>query len=663
MHLYVILLLKKYFSMPLAVSNIVALGTLVAAVGSVASGDFTTARYTSGTSYELEISHMPDFDQVRTGLPDDSGGDPGGQYCVPSSAANLCAYIANHGFTNVSPGQANWQASANFTAATSFIEDLGDRMSTSATSGTSMSTATSVIWWQLGAEALLSFTVVNEYLTNTNVVSLKEMTKYSINYNAIQVLGYGHYDYVGTNSDGETVISRDGGHAMGLVGAQRSGSTREVTYADPDDGGSQSSQSTFNYPTSSAPWVDDLVVWDTVSGSTARTNQSMNDIQRSSSADYSLLDCRMAVCPSIFASWGSFDDGLLPSLTLRTTAGTYQPGVIISRNTLLPMTPGAGTVAMSPNGAIFFLSNGQLFAEHITDSGRAVLPVALSGIDLPSISAIAFCNDRTLVAVAGQQLYAIAELDAGLPDVDDNQPFVAWQSQLPFTGAQVVTSFKGQNDGGGHSVLVFSPNRRSIFELSGDPQAPPITRSVPAQLPLDQALLAKTIIVQDRLGGLWFAQPGSSTVSVLRPNDTFVSMTLPVTNLNAMSIDDKDQLLIGDQGIIRVFRPTPKGLVEVGAQGSPFAGQRVGDGFIIARSSTNYESRFHSGPKWRNVRPPQPVRLGDIDGNGVVDGADLANLLTAWGTFTQGGADLNGDTQVTGADLSILLSNWGSSGD
>ena len=50
--------------------------------------------------------------------------------------------------------------------------------------------------------------------------------------------------------------------------------------------------------------------------------------------------------------------------------------------------------------------------------------------------------------------------------------------------------------------------------------------------------------------------------------------------------------------------------------------------------------------------------LGDLNGDGLVDGADLSILLGAWGT---GGvpADLNGDGIVDGADLSIQLGNWG----
>ena len=51
----------------------------------------------------------------------------------------------------------------------------------------------------------------------------------------------------------------------------------------------------------------------------------------------------------------------------------------------------------------------------------------------------------------------------------------------------------------------------------------------------------------------------------------------------------------------------------------------------------------------------------DVIVNGVVDGADLAALLTVWGT--NGGvyprADTNGDGVVNGVDLAAVLGAWG----
>ncbi|MCA9286109.1 MAG: hypothetical protein KDA22_12870 [Phycisphaerales bacterium] len=56
------------------------------------------------------------------------------------------------------------------------------------------------------------------------------------------------------------------------------------------------------------------------------------------------------------------------------------------------------------------------------------------------------------------------------------------------------------------------------------------------------------------------------------------------------------------------------------------------------------------------IASPIPI-LGDLDGNGVVDGADLGLLLSNWNE--SGIGDLNADGIVDGSDLGLLLANWG----
>ncbi|MFM7051386.1 MAG: hypothetical protein ACKOYN_04525 [Planctomycetota bacterium] len=46
----------------------------------------------------------------------------------------------------------------------------------------------------------------------------------------------------------------------------------------------------------------------------------------------------------------------------------------------------------------------------------------------------------------------------------------------------------------------------------------------------------------------------------------------------------------------------------------------------------------------------------DLDGNGIVNGADLTILLSQWGTA--GSADLDGNGTVGGGDIAILLNSW-----
>lgn len=52
-----------------------------------------------------------------------------------------------------------------------------------------------------------------------------------------------------------------------------------------------------------------------------------------------------------------------------------------------------------------------------------------------------------------------------------------------------------------------------------------------------------------------------------------------------------------------------------------------------------------------------PVTPGDLNGDGPVNGTDLAMLLGLWGT-ADAGADLDHNGSVGGGDLAILLSNW-----
>jgi len=49
--------------------------------------------------------------------------------------------------------------------------------------------------------------------------------------------------------------------------------------------------------------------------------------------------------------------------------------------------------------------------------------------------------------------------------------------------------------------------------------------------------------------------------------------------------------------------------------------------------------------------------MGDLDGSGAVDGADLGLLLDGWGQAGKG--DLDGDGTVGGLDLGALLTGWG----
>lgn len=55
--------------------------------------------------------------------------------------------------------------------------------------------------------------------------------------------------------------------------------------------------------------------------------------------------------------------------------------------------------------------------------------------------------------------------------------------------------------------------------------------------------------------------------------------------------------------------------------------------------------------------------LGDVNGDNVINDADLLEVLFAFGQSTAAPADLNGDGVVNDADLLIVLFGFGQQGD
>jgi hypothetical protein len=51
--------------------------------------------------------------------------------------------------------------------------------------------------------------------------------------------------------------------------------------------------------------------------------------------------------------------------------------------------------------------------------------------------------------------------------------------------------------------------------------------------------------------------------------------------------------------------------------------------------------------------------VGDLNGDGMVNGADVGLMLAEWGPCRNCAADLNHDGEINGADLGLLLSSWG----
>ncbi len=75
--------------------------------------------------------------------------------------------------------------------------------------------------------------------------------------------------------------------------------------------------------------------------------------------------------------------------------------------------------------------------------------------------------------------------------------------------------------------------------------------------------------------------------------------------------------------------------------------------FNEGASESEFRAAFAAAESWMST----PDCPSDLNGDGIVDGADLGELLGSWGAGAR--HDLTGDGVVDGADLGLLLGDWG----
>lgn len=185
----------------------------------------------------------------------------------------------------------------------------------------------------------------------------------------------------------------------------------------------------------------------------------------------------------------------------------------------------------------------------------------------------------------------------------------------------------------------------------------------------------------DKISGFSFDNAGDFTPL---PGTPFTS---PGASPSQLAVTDDDAFLIAGHGTdatMRTFTINADGSLtstgfsfDVGSQGTLGGLATIGRMLFVTDESTvsdgvsgvyaftveNDGSLTQNGPilSTGDVRPETIVAwpgltLGDLNGDGAVNGADLAELLSQWGG--PGAADLNGDGVVDGSDLAMLLANW-----
>jgi hypothetical protein len=112
-----------------------------------------------------------------------------------------------------------------------------------------------------------------------------------------------------------------------------------------------------------------------------------------------------------------------------------------------------------------------------------------------------------------------------------------------------------------------------------------------------------------------------------------------------------ERTLLVQSSSLRFLEPTPHGLWRLGAS-MPVTGTPTSLVTSGALTVLGYGDRVSIID---HLRPtPCPA---DFNGDGLVSGADLGLILSAWDSGAAG--DLTGDGQTDGSDLGFLLSSWG----
>jgi hypothetical protein len=231
----------------LAVLAVFALGGAPAA-----AAPCQTAAALNGGNVNYRLCTLPDLDQRRepnepfvAGLPGN-----GSMYCAPTSAVNLIAYIAAHGYPLLGPGPGPWGPEADlnqpkYKQATATILQMGGQMGTDAVTGTAGGMKPGVDAWFANNGLSGSFVVDNYYAHGGYTPRFADAAMLALQGRLVNVV-VGWYD----ESPIWLGFARDGGHVMTMAEARiavgPNATSREIGLRDPgNDSADKTHQSTF----------------------------------------------------------------------------------------------------------------------------------------------------------------------------------------------------------------------------------------------------------------------------------------------------------------------------------------------------------------------------------------------------------------------------------
>jgi hypothetical protein len=580
----------------------------------------------------VNIPGVPDFDQKREettdvpGLPND-----GKMYCAPTSATDWFAYIANHGLPEVLDGPRDWQSQDNYNFVTNRIADVGELMGTDGEDGTNG------LGQYLGTVSHLQATAPGAFTVSQNTViagwsPTPEMLYDTLDNGGFVSMTLGKYK---PNTFGNW--ERTGGHIVALHRVQNGCSeSPTLWWRNPSTKNSESKtqQATFSSQDSEMEAVTGS--WATFVPGISVQRTMWRFLRYEDDEQQKFLDSFMTITP----------------LVALTTDDQWETIEVDTPSIMDAGEEGQDVEESSPNGGAFDwfefhpLLTNVFYATTEDDDDGAVL--YKYDPKLEHLREIMRLRRRTPIVFGRHgELYLVNDGVLTQLDTKQNSDRPTILRQFDLKGA--MPNAMVYNDAADEVTLLFAGTRR-LLTLSRDLSSVR-DRALPSQIKfVGEALMANNSLEKS----VWLASTKSQSfykLGQISGKDgqwqTEQTITLPgVDNPTSLQVSESGNLVVVEDGIVHEFAYDARSRRWTETPKSYVAGMRAGRRLVLARSRTNFDAKWMTGPGWTNYEPETIDETGetpdcpaDLTGstdprnpmwgmpNGVVDGDDYTYFL------------------------------------
>ncbi len=587
---------------------------------------------------------VPDFDQKRDALPGN-----GGMYCVPTSAVNWMAYIANHGYGPMMSGPRNWQSQSNYGVVTSKIEMMGILMGTSASGGTG---------GDEGLDGLRTFMFANAPFQFSATVWYGNITPQFMHFqmatNGLVNICYGYYDQVAGPSGNYYV--RDGGHCVTLNGVVDACSVNpKVRVRNPADDGGLLTQSVF--ATAETRAISQTFASGPLSGMTSTLTRLADFAADSTTRRY--VDT-MYVIRSSFACWSpaSPTNQLVITRAL-SLFGDPQPHEVMFN---IPAGAVASAVAVHPDQTqaayvecrpIVGGTGGNTYRLHLlnlADGSDQDLGLLLPAVQ--SKTPITFDRFGRLVYCDGSVL-KVMNLSGRAPQVVAMHTLASPASSVCFDDAL-------------DEVVVLTPGNRRLIRFTMD-LASNADEPVPNGVP---AMGDGSVIPDPTTSGHYLlcipGNPSLFDLALIPGTPRFGlgnTLLLPaVQSIQDVQPADGGAFAMCDGSVRVLDRDPTNGRLRLSPI-QPFGGMPAMRCMSLSRSRTNFDPALHDGPAWVNLPDADegvtavPDCPADYNLSGEVSVQDIFDFLAGY-FGNDPHADVNDSLAITVQDIFDFLAAY-----